>query len=136
MNLAIVMLLALVVGGCADRRLAGTGGGGGDEETTENLTTNLYALHDSSSDQYRDDCLSCHSDILTEESLDGSVPTAHNAMLPNTPGETTQSKCVYCHTTVDLMQRSAGNIRRQVSVTTCDLCHGPDGPSTRQYYQE
>ena len=126
------MVFSLVAAGCADRRLGGNSGTG----DAANLTTNTVALHDSNSEQYRDDCLSCHSEILTEESLDPSIPTAHNAMLPETPGETTQAKCVYCHTRTDILQHSAGNIRRNVAVATCDLCHGPSGPSTKQYYQE
>ena len=110
--------------------------GPGADNSSENLTTNYYALHDINSPQYRDDCLSCHSDILTEEALDPLVPTAHNAMLPETPGDTVQEQCVFCHVGVDLMEFSAGNIRRQVKVETCQLCHGPSGPSTKQYYQE
>lgn len=130
----MMAILATVLAGCGDRRSARDDDG---DDEAQNLTTNTYALHDSSSDQYRDDCLSCHSEVLTEESLDSSIPSAHTAMLAETPGGDTQSKCVYCHTSVDLLQHSAGNIRRQVSVETCDLCHGPGGTADEfQYYQD
>jgi len=123
-----------ILAGCSDQRSPGGGEGTGVDPA--NLTTNIIALHDSKSPQYRNDCLSCHSSILTEESLDPSVPTAHNAMLAQLPDETTQEKCVHCHVTTDILQHSAGDIRRNVAVQICVTCHGPGGPSTKQYYQK
>lgn len=122
--------LAVIFVNCGDRRSDNDDGDGND---VENLASNIYAMHDADSDQYRTDCLSCHSSILTEETLDSSIPTAHNVMLPETPGTTNENKCTYCHGGVDLLNHSAGNIRRQVAVETCDLCHGPEGPGHHLY---
>jgi mono/diheme cytochrome c family protein len=55
-------------------------------------------------------------------------------MLPKTPGEKNDQKCLWCHRTVDLDQKSAGNLRRHVDVMLCSLCHGASGVE-QQFYQ-
>ena len=55
-------------------------------------------------------------------------------MLPKTPGEKDDQKCRWCHKTVDLDQKSAGNLRRHVDVMLCSLCHGVFGVE-KQFYQ-
>lgn len=96
---------------------------------------NIIAIHDSSSPQYNKDCISCHADILSAQSLQSSIPNVHVAMIPFTPGEKDEETCVVCHRTVDLVQGSAGNIRKQVKATLCAMCHGPAGPG-KQFYQD
>ena len=95
---------------------------------------NIIAIHDSSSRQYNNECISCHADIPSAQSLQPSIPNVHVAMIPFTPGENDEETCVVCHRTVDLVQGSAGNIRKQVKATYCAMCHGPAGPAT-QFYQ-
>lgn len=95
---------------------------------------NLVALHDRNSRQYDDNCLDCHAGVTTATSLAPDIEAAHPVMLSSTPGEDTEEKCVFCHRSVDLMQFSAGNLRRQVDVTLCSVCHGPS-TSIRQLYQ-
>ena len=90
---------------------------------------NLVAVHDRSSRQYDDNCLDCHAAIPSATSLDPTIEAAHPVMLSSTPGEDTEEKCVFCHRSVDLLQFSAGNLRRHVDVTLCSVCHGPAGPS-------
>ncbi len=112
-----------------------------DAEETKN---NLIAIHDSSSKQYDKKCYDCHSDIFTEKSLNPSIPNAHVAMLPNTPGRK-EKQCVWCHRTVDLVQgttrveKSDGNLRKRIDTPLCTLCHGPSTvrPSSpgKQFYQ-
>lgn len=130
--LALASLALYAIAACGNRNL---GGLSQDSDAQKSISTNYAALHDSSSSQYRDDCLSCHSDILEETSLNPNIEPAHQAMLSATPGETTQAKCVYCHASTDLSQHSAGNLRKNVSAATCDLCHGPAGPGP-QYFQQ
>jgi len=111
----------------------------------EESTKNLIASHNSSSPQYNKNCTSCHANILTETSLNPSIPNVHVAMLPHAPGEENNDKCIWCHSTVDLVQgtsrveNSEGNLRRGVDVTLCTLCHGPSTvrPSSpgKQFYQ-
>jgi hypothetical protein len=72
--------------------------------------------------------------IPAEQSFNPSIRSAHVAMLPQTPGEDTDIKCTWCHKTVDLTQKSSGNIRRHVDVTLCTFCHGSFGVE-KQYYQ-
>ncbi len=95
---------------------------------------NVIAIHDSQSEQYDENCLECHAAIPSATSLDPTIEAAHPVMLSSTPGEDTEEKCVFCHRSVDLLQFSAGNLRRHVAATLCSVCHGPAGPS-RQLYQ-
>ncbi len=101
---------------------------------------NLIASHDSSSSQYNKDCTNCHANIPNEKSLSPSVRNVHVTMLPFVPGENNNTKCRWCHRTVDLTQgtqrveKSKGNLRRGVDVTLCTLCHSPSGPG-KQFYQ-
>jgi hypothetical protein len=105
---------------------------------------NLTALHDRRSPQYDDECLDCHSEILTRQSKDPEIHPAHLAMLPFVPGEDAGDTCLFCHRGVDLvqgtqrMERSTGNILRHVDIAVCTLCHAPGraGSSDLQLYQE
>lgn len=92
---------------------------------------NIIAIHDSSSDKYKEKCSECHAAILTEQSLDPSIANVHVAMFDFAAGKPGHDKqCRWCHTTVDLTQgtqwkeKSTGNLRRHVDVTLCTLCHG------------
>ncbi len=68
-------------------------------------------------------------------SLEPSIPNVHVAMFDFAPGKPSDDKqCIWCHKTVDLVQGSAGNIRKQVKATLCAMCHGPSGPA-KQFYQ-
>jgi len=104
------------------------GGGGGNDK-------NLISLHDKNSPQYDKNCTNCHVAILVEESLDPSILTAHTSMLFETPGEKDNEKCGWCHRTVDLVQGSAGNLRKQVKADLCAVCHGDDFGEAKRYYQ-
>jgi cytochrome c553 len=97
---------------------------------------NLLALHDSVSADYDPECIKCHGTKLNEKSLQRSVPSFHAAMVPEIPGYQggTDKDCQYCHKSVDLLQQSAGTLRRNVKVEACTSCHGPAGPA-KQYYQ-
>ena len=96
---------------------------------------NIIAIHDSSSRQYNKKCNECHADIRNAQSLDPSIPNVHVAMFDFAPGKPGDDKqCIWCHRTVDLVQGSAGNIRKQVDATLCAMCHGPSGPA-KQFYQ-
>jgi hypothetical protein len=102
---------------------------------------NLIAIHDSSSNQYNKKCNECHADIRNAQSLDPAIPNVHVAMFDFAAGKPGDDKqCIWCHRTVDLVQGSAGNIRKQVDATICAMCHGPfdrNGPSgtVKQFYQ-
>ncbi len=104
---------------------------------------NIIAIHDSSSEQYDKNCLECHADILSAKSLDPTIaPAAHVAMFDFAPGKPGDDKqCIFCHRTVDLVQGSAGNIRKQVDATLCAMCHGQSPPRNassgpvKQFYQ-
>jgi len=98
---------------------------------------NFVAIHDSSSPQYNRNCDSCHAEIHTRQSLNPSIPDAHVAMLPFSPGEG-NNKCTWCHRSVDLIEagspKETGNtIRKRIDPRLCSLCHGPSGPGKRFY---
>jgi cytochrome c5 len=106
-----------------------------DDDNQIDPGKNIIAIHDSSSGQYNKKCNECHADIRNAQSLDTSIPNVHVAMFPFAPGKPGDDKqCVWCHRTVDLVQGSAGNIRKQVDATLCTMCHGPAGPGN-QFYQ-
>ena len=111
------------------------GGGGGGGSGGSGNDKNLISLHDKNSPQYDENCTNCHAAILVEESLDPSILTAHTSMLFETPGEKDNEKCGWCHRNVDLVQGSAGNLRKQVKADLCAVCHGDDFGEAKRYYQ-
>jgi hypothetical protein len=130
---------------CATQ-VADSGGGRGDSHddddggsgTTD--SSNIVASHDSGSPQFDEHCLDCHGDVLSEQSLDPAIPGPHVAMRTKIPGEDNETKCTWCHRTVDLVQgtqsqeKSDGDLRKRVDVRLCTLCHGPQR-SAAQFYR-
>jgi len=99
--------------------------------TATTAITNVRALHTKGSAQYDADCLKCHADVVTEQSLDPQIPGAHAAMLP-TFGGAANAACTVCHKAVDFEGQSAANVRRNVDVRGCVNCHSAGG---LKYYQ-
>jgi hypothetical protein len=104
-----------------------------DDDNRIDPGKNIIAIHDSSSEEYKKECRECHASILSGQSLDAEIEPAHVAMFDFAPGKPGDDKqCIWCHRSVDLVQGSAGNIRKQVDATLCTLCHGSiarTGPS-------
>ncbi|MFQ6092810.1 MAG: hypothetical protein ACE5OR_09030 [bacterium] len=102
---------------------------------------NLVALHDSASSQYNPDCLTvgCHDTLLKEEkSLDPRVPAIHTKMIPYVPGYNprkgvSSATCLHCHRSVDLINKSASALRKNVSPQICVVCHTSAGPGKALY---
>ncbi len=99
---------------------------------------NVLAQHDPTSSSYDDDCLSCHGDVLTEQTQDSRILSYHQAMMPFTPRYNPRhgpnnDVCVQCHRYVELRMASAGALRKHVDPTMCALCHGPSGPGPVYY---
>ncbi len=100
---------------------------------------NYIALHDSSSDQFNDNCSGCHANIHTRQTLDPSIPDAHVVMLPLVPGES-NDRCIWCHRSVDLVLAAGSpkdhlsSLRKHIDSRVCALCHGPGGVG-KQFYQ-
>jgi len=104
-----------------------------DDEVSATSAANIIAAHTRSSRQYNNNCTGCHSQVFSEQSLNPAIHTAHVTMRAFVPGKEDNRKCVFCHRSVDLLERSAGNLRRQVDVAVCALCHGP-GRATKTFY--
>jgi cytochrome c5 len=101
-----------------------------DDDNPIDPRKNIIAIHDSSSGEYNKRCSECHADIRNGQSLAPSIPAAHVAMFDFAPGKPGDDKqCIWCHRTVDLVQGSAGSLRKQVDATLCAMCHG--GPIDR-----
>jgi hypothetical protein len=102
---------------------------------------NLVALHNSASSQYDPDCLTsgCHDTLLQDEkSLDPRLPAIHLAMIPYVPGYNprkgvSNSTCLHCHRSVDLINKSAAALLKNVSPQSCALCHTKAGPAVPIY---
>jgi len=102
---------------------------------------NLVALHKSTSPQYNPNCLTsgCHDQLMASEtSLDPRVPGIHQKMVPYVPGYNprkgvTDATCRHCHRSVDLLQKSAAALRKNVSPQNCAVCHTAAGPGKPLY---
>ena len=112
-----------------------------DCQEPEPFEGNPIPIHDKNSSQYRTDCssTSCHKSILKETSLDSSIMTFHvlKVLDPDISkyfGKTTDKKCLYCHKDTDLIEHSAGNIRRNVDVSICHYCH-TKGNIGKEFYK-
>jgi len=99
---------------------------------------NLIAIHNSESLSYDNDCIKCHGDMTSEATLDPNIQGIHPFMMPFAPGyegKITNELCVTCHISVDFVEESAGNLRRNVAVEQCVSCHTPAGPGKELYIQ-
>ncbi len=99
---------------------------------------NIVQLHDSGSPEYNSDCILCHGDMSDEKSLSASVPGIHPWMCPyvyQAAGQTEMNNdvCIYCHKSVDFLETSAGNLRKQVAASECRTCHTVAGPGRELY---
>ncbi len=99
----------------------------------------LSAIHDSSSPSFDKNCLKCHADVMKRRTSNAKIKDAHAAMVPFAPGYNakagaTNEVCVSCHANVDVLQHSAAQIRKEVSVTICAGCHNAAGPSSKKFY--
>jgi hypothetical protein len=60
-------------------------------------------------------------------------------MVPFSPGYdykrgATNEVCISCHAKTDVLQHSAAQLRRNVSVSLCAACHNKAGPSSKKFY--
>lgn len=102
---------------------------------------NLVALHKSNSSQYNPDCLAsgCHDTFLEgENSSDPSVPAIHHRMIVYVPGYNPQrgvssATCQQCHRSVDLINKSAAALLKNVSPQNCVVCHSGSGPGKKLF---
>ena len=93
---------------------------------------NLVDFHASfaSTDASNDLCIACHGDMTHAVTLSAVIDEFH--VMKDRIMSTYD--CVDCHTSVDLLQGSGGNLRKQVNVEDiCYPCHGPGGIT--QLYQ-
>ncbi len=97
---------------------------------------NMIALHKSTSDQYNSDCLAsgCHDTLLQNEtSQSPQIEAIHQKMIPYMPGYNPRkgpnsATCRHCHRSVDLINKSAATLRKNVSPQNCAVCHSFSGP--------
>ncbi|MDH4275496.1 MAG: hypothetical protein OEW08_10690 [Gammaproteobacteria bacterium] len=142
--------LAAIVLGCG--LLAWPFSSSADDDAAPQMpgsTVNYIAMHDRDSSQYRQDCLNCHSNVLTEAPVALNVVvtnpnlnqqprsrSAHGTMLAKVgvkPGERGSSRqCQFCHRSVYVVEGPPmpqdplkGGLRRHVDPLVCALCHGP-----------
>jgi hypothetical protein len=87
---------------------------------------NLIALHANAWLQPQDACRTCHGSMMSQGVSTPGTPAFHPRHLPLLPSYT----CTSCHRSVDLLEKSGGNLRKQVDVQTCVPCHAPGGPGT------
>ena len=107
----------------------------GRDATVFDPTINYVAVHDPAAPDYEDNCVNCHIGVDRPASLDPtSFPGFHSVKLasPVIPGSTLNEKCLVCHPTVDLLEGSAAQARRNVDVTICSACHAS---GANQFYQ-
>ena len=93
---------------------------------------NFLAIHDATSPSFDPQCADCHVDKTREVILAPGIPSLHslkNRMFSRGG----RSSCTVCHTGADLVDYSAGSLRKQVSPEFCAQCHGALGTGTRLF---
>jgi cytochrome c5 len=144
----LVVVLALACGAASGLWSLNARGDDGSSSSSSGSTANPIAFHDRNSGRYNDNCLSCHSGVLTEvpvvTNATGTNPnlnaqprtrTAHGTMLQrnNKPGRAGDDRqCQFCHRSVNIVEgppmpqdAMKGAIRKRVDPAVCTLCHGP-----------
>ena len=132
LELVILGGLTIVLAGCAAAP-------GGPPEAPRADAPDLVALHDAKSPAFDKNCLGCHSNIMTRATLNPRFKEAHAAMVPFAPGYdakvgVTNETCTSCHGKVDLVHQSGGQIRKNVDMASCGVCHGKSGPASKKFY--
>ena len=102
---------------------------------------NMVALHKSDSSQYNPNCLlnTCHANFLNrEKSKDPRIEAIHTKMIPYIPGYNPRKGinnniCRHCHRSVNLLNKSAAALRKNVSPLICAVCHSITGPGIPLY---
>ena len=112
-GLIIAVSLSLACGG------GGGSGGSSEGQTIEETNANDVAIHLNASQYASSQCITCHGNMQDETTLNSGVEGLH----PKHTRVTTLT-CTDCHTSVDLLQKSGANMRRQVDVDKCVDCHG------------
>ncbi len=134
------ILLGLVILGGITLALAGCAGAPGVAPGPPRADApDLVALHDAKSPVFDKNCLGCHSDIMTRDTLNPRFKEAHAAMVPFAPGYdpkvgVTNETCASCHGKVDLVQHSGAQIRKNADVGSCAVCHSKAGPASKKFY--
>jgi len=133
-SLAALGILALVLVNPAARAAPGVSAGSPRADALD-----LAAIHDAGSPSYQKNCLRCHGDTMKKTTLDRKIKNAHAAMVPFAPGYSakagaTNEVCATCHEKVDVLEHSAAQVRRNVSVDICVACHGKSGASLKKFY--
>jgi len=109
---------------------------------------NLFAIHEPTSAQFDGDCIRCHSDKINGKSADpnGRIFTYHGMHIPVIidakkvrPEDVTNNDCLAgeCHGSTggrsDLIDRSAGSLRKNVWPLVCVGCHQDSGPGVELF---
>ncbi|MBI4013193.1 MAG: hypothetical protein HY359_12825 [Candidatus Rokubacteria bacterium] len=127
--------VALVVAGCAAPPP------GREAGPPRRDVPDLAAIHTAGASQFDGACLGCHGDIMTRKTASPKFKEAHAAMIPFLPDYdpkvgVTNATCQSCHTTVDVVQHSGMQIRKNADVASCTACHGRTGMASRKFYAE
>lgn len=127
----------LAFSACSNGGGGGSGGRVGPDATipAQNVDFSLIRVHDPESEEYDDDCISCHGDLMNEYASDGVTPMAHSTMVRLHGGG--NDRCIGCHAGgVDFLSGSAGEVRKQIDVedSLCTVCHGKTVPGLPQFY--
>jgi hypothetical protein len=82
---------------------------------------NLTTMHRPGTANFlNSNCIACHGDRKNELSAVASIKPFHAMGSVNGHSAVT---CDFCHASVDIGQESGANLRRQVPVARCQLCH-------------
>jgi Cytochrome c7 and related cytochrome c len=119
-KLVLVLVTALVfVMGC------GNGDDDGKVVVREDVDVqaltgqNLNDFHLTSATQSNNLCIACHGDMSNEVATwNTSLAGPHSIH-----DEKTKLLCIDCHKSVDMIQKSAAMLRKQVSTKSCIDCH-------------
>ncbi|MBI2937568.1 MAG: cytochrome c3 family protein [Thaumarchaeota archaeon] len=93
---------------------------------------NVMQLHLNTTTVSSGTCRWCH-DVISEVSLRQDEETPHSAHLSS---DLLKMECNTCHNVVDLNEKSAASIRKQVDTTFCAKCHSSFPKKMDDAYQK
>lgn len=82
---------------------------------------NLIDLHKNAGKMSNKECLACHSNIKKDVPLNKNFKMFHRVHLESKLA--TPKNCADCHSSIDLRERSASTLRKQVDPQICAGCH-------------
>ena len=95
---------------------------------------NLVDLHKEAGKSSNKECLACHAKIKNDVPLNQKLKTFHRIHLESK--RDTPKNCTDCHQSIDLRERSAASLKKQVDPQICAGCHSAGAKDAKNLFAE